>query len=136
MLAVKTYPQDYIDACRAAMAAQLAAYRKLAAAAKTKAAVDAFEPLFFANLTLVLDQYFMHRTRAIEGKDGNPLNEVRMLCTSILTNNGVLAADKTIKYQPEKSVLKLAIGDEIQLDEAQFRALFEAYFAELEAKFT
>ena len=59
-----------------------------------------------------------------------------MLCTSILTNNGVLAADKTIKYQPETSVLKLAIGDEILLDEAQFRALFEAYFAELEAKFT
>jgi hypothetical protein len=29
-----------------------------------------------------------------------------------------------------------AIGDEIQLDEAQFRALYEAYFAELEAKFT
>jgi hypothetical protein len=59
-----------------------------------------------------------------------------MLCTSILSNDGVLAPDKIIKYKPETSVLKLEIGDEIRLDEAQFRALFEAYFSELEAKFT
>ena len=78
----------------------------------------------------------MHRTRAIEGKDGNPLNEARMLCTSILQNNGVLALDKTIKYRPEASVTKLEIGDEIHLDQAQFQALCDAFFAELERKFT
>ena len=133
MLAVKTYSQDYIDDCRAAMEAQLAAYEVLSPPAK---ALASFEPLFCNNLTLVLDQYFVHRTRAIEGKDGNPLNEVRMLCTSLLTNHGMLAADKTIKYEPESSVLKLEIGDEITLDRAEFRRLFEAYFAELEARFT
>ncbi len=142
MLAVKTYAQEYIDECRARMDAQLATYKKVVSAAgtdkasSTRSAVEAFAPLFFNNLTLVLDAYFVHRTRAIEGKDGNALNQVRMLCTSILGNDGVLAADKTIKYTPEKSVLKLRIGDEIRLDEAQFRALFTAFFSEIERKFT
>ena len=91
------------------------AYADLVAAtgsskATTRVAVEAFEPRYFNNLTLVLDAYFMHRTRALEGKDGNPLNEVRMLCSSLLTNDGVLAADKTIKYNPETSVLKLRGG--------------------------
>ena len=142
MLAVKTYPQDYIDECRAQMQAQLAAYKALVSAARkdkasaTRSAIESFEPLFFNNLTLALDTSFMHRTRAIEGKDGNPLNEVRMLCASILEHRGVLTADKTIKYKPEDSVLKLGIGDEIRLDEAQFVALFNAFFSELEARFT
>ncbi len=135
MFAVTTYAQDYIDECRARMEAQLAAYKRLASSA-TRSAVTSFEPFFFNNLTLVLDNYFVHRTRAIEGKDGNPLNEVRMLCTSILGNHGVLGVDKTITYTPEKSVLKLRIGDDIRLDEAQFRRLFSAFFAEIENKFT
>jgi hypothetical protein len=78
----------------------------------------------------------VHRTRAIEGKDGNPLNEVRMLCDSILHNHAVLCADKTIKYKPETSVLGFRIGDEIRLDETQFLLLFKSFFSELERKFT
>ena len=142
MLAVKKYPQDYIDECRSQMEAQLAAYTKLASSSRkdrastTQTAVESFAPLFFNNLTLVLDNYFVHRTRAIEGKDGNPLNEVRMLCNSILRNHGVLSADKTIKYKPERSVLKFGIDDEIRLDEAQFVSLFKAFFSEIQHKFT
>ena len=79
-------------------------------ALKTVRVPEAFAPLFFGNLVVVLDGYFVHRTRAIEGKDGNPLNEVRMLCSSILGHDGVLAADGTIKYKPEASVLGLAVG--------------------------
>ena len=54
MLAEKTYPQDYIDGCRARMDAQLAAYRELvsstANAKAVRAALDSFEPLFFNHL--------------------------------------------------------------------------------------
>jgi hypothetical protein len=77
-------------------------------------AVGSFEPLFFGNLVLRLECCcFVHRAGGSEGKDGNPLNEVRMLSNSILQNGGVLTADKTIKYKPETSVLKLKIGERL-----------------------
>jgi hypothetical protein len=143
MLAVTSYPQDYVDACRQRMEAQLAAYEELAASlpasgagqARAGKALASFEPSFLGNLVLALDECFVHRTRAIEGKDGNPLNEVRMICTSILHGGGVLTADKTIRYRPEASVLKLGVGDEIALDTAQFRLLLDAFLAELERRF-
>src|SRR5262249_23516673 len=92
-----------------------------------KSAVDAFGPLFFNGLVVVLDGCFVHRSRTIEGKDGNPLNEVRMLCNSILQHRGVLTADKTIKYNPSKSILKRQVGDEIKLTEADFVLLCTAF---------
>jgi len=139
MLGVNAYPEEYVDECERSMKAQLSAYRSLVSSAgngkAVGAALQSFDPLFFNNLTLVLDAYFVHRLRKVEGKDGNPLNEVRMLCDSMLRSQGVLNADKTIKYTPETSVLKLRIGDEIRLDEKQFLALFEAFFAETRRKF-
>jgi hypothetical protein len=74
---------------------------------KMSAAFESFEPVFFNNMVLILDTYFTHRSRTTEGKDGNPLNEVRVLCNSILENKSVLRADKSIKLKPETSVLKL-----------------------------
>jgi hypothetical protein len=145
MLSVNTYAKDYVDDCRARMESQLAAYRTLVTASGAKtgtgksglaSAIAAFEPLFFNNLVLVLDAFFVHRARALEKKDGNPLNEVRMLGNSILQNHGVMSADKTIKYDPSKSVLKLQIGEQIKLTEPDFVRLLKACFAEIEAKFT
>jgi hypothetical protein len=66
-------------------------------------------------MVLALDSYFVHRARAAEKKDGNPLNEVRMLCNSIMNNNKIMCADKTIKYDPAKSGLEFRVGDEIKL---------------------
>ncbi len=134
MLSLKQYPKDYIAACREKMDAQLAAYRKLIKTADAKS-VSAFAPHFFNHLVLVLETNFVHRARGQEGKDGNVLNEVRMLATSLQQHEGVLTADKTIKYQPEESVLKLKLGDKIELNEAAFVALSKAFFAEIEAKF-
>jgi hypothetical protein len=71
----------------------------------------------------------------IKGKDGNPLNEVRMLSNSILLNGGVLAAKKTIKYKPQTSVLKLKIGEKIALTQTEFAPLADAFFSEIEANF-
>jgi hypothetical protein len=43
--------------------------------------------------------------------------------------------NKTIKYNPEKSIVKLKVGDRIKLTESAFVALFKAFFVEIEAKF-
>ena len=58
-----------------------------------------------------------------------------MLAASLLEHGGVLTADSTIKYNPDKAVLKLPIGAPIRLTAAGFTALAEAYFADLTAKF-
>jgi hypothetical protein len=36
-------------------------------------AVESLEAVFFNDVVLVLDSYFCHRSRTIEGKDGTPL---------------------------------------------------------------
>ena len=129
MLGMKTYPQDYIDACRARVDAQLAAYR--AAAVKD----SAVEAAFFNNMVIVLDSYFTHRLRGVEGKDGNPLNEVRVLASSMMQGGEKLVKDTQIKLDPATSVLGLEVGATIALTEADFVALSKAFFAELEARF-
>ena len=53
-------------------------------------ALEAFQPLLFNNMTLILDRYFVHRLRTVTGKDGNPLNEVELLSESLMNNDGVL----------------------------------------------
>jgi hypothetical protein len=92
-------------------------------------------PHFFNNLVLALDSYFVHRARAKEGKDGNPLNEVRILCNSLVNHHGLMSADKTIKYGPAKAVLTYRMGGEIKLSEADFRNLSSAVFAEIERQY-
>lgn len=98
-------------------------------------AIEAFEPHFCNTMVLALDSYFVHRLRAMEMKDGNPLNEVRMLYNSMMNNNNMVCADKTIKYDPAKSVLKYQLGDEIKVKEADFICLSSAFFAEIEGKY-
>jgi hypothetical protein len=76
-----------------------------------------------------------HRSRTIEGNDGNALNEVRVLCNSILENKRILRAEKAIKLKPDTSVLKLKPGDPVALGEADFSRLSKAFFDEIEHKF-
>ena len=144
MLCVNNYTQKYIDECRSRVTAQVSAYKALVATARNQtatdepvlnAAIEDFEPHFFNNMVLALDSYFVHRARAIEKKDGNPLNEVRMVCNSMMNNNNMMCADKTIKFDPAKSVLKYRVGDEIKLNEADFMLLSSAFFVEIESKY-
>src|SRR2546423_2243775 len=116
MLGRNHYDQEYIDASRARIAAQLSAYRKLVAAsngdARVGAAIDEFERLFFNNMVLVLDNLFVHRLRKMEGKDDNSLNQVRGICNSLMS------------------------GDhEIRLSEDDFVRLSEGFFAEIENRY-
>jgi hypothetical protein len=41
----------------------------------------------------------------IDGKDGNPLNEVKILCNSILNNNNIMTADNVGKIAAFAGVL-------------------------------
>src|SRR5262245_49177585 len=141
MLGRKDYSREELDHASKEIGQQLAAYKQLAdavaAAGDEKActALTAFEPLFFNNMTLALDRYFVHRLRVVTGKDGNPLNEVELLADSLMNNNGVLRGSNVIKFIPDQSVTKLNIGDQIRLRSADFERLSAAFLAELERKF-
>ncbi len=86
-------------------------------------------------MALVLDRYFVHRLRTVTGKDCNALNELEMICDSLMNNEGVLRGSNVIKYVPEQSVVKLDIGDEVRLTATDFERLSAAFFAEIERKF-
>jgi len=141
MLGRKRYTQEEVDNAKAAVARQLAGYRRLAKAIdgaadpQARAAVDALEPDLFNNLTLALDRRFVHRLRSSTGKDGNALNEVELLAESLMNNGGVLRGNNVIKLVFAESVLKLEIGDPIEISAPQFERLSKAFFAELQARF-
>jgi hypothetical protein len=129
MLSVAKYSQDHIDRCRSQIDADIAAYADLGST------VSALESVFFNNMVLALDHYFLHRARNLEGKDGNPLNEVRVVCNSITDNGGVMMADKTIRIKPAASLLGYDVGDEINVGEEEFRRLAEGFLAEIATRY-
>jgi hypothetical protein len=129
MLGVKNYSKDYLKGCRKKIKTEIEEFQKLKSVPKD------FETIFFNNMVLVLEQMFVHRLRGVEGKDGNPCNEVRMISNSILTNNAKLLADNTIKYAEGNSVLRLKLGDKIATECDDFIQLSKAFFDEIEKKF-
>lgn len=143
MLTVNTYTKDYINACHATIDAQIENYNHLIATVKEEhvtnekldAAIATFEPVFFNNLLVLLDNYFVYRSRSIEEKDGNALNEVRVMSQSIMHNNNKMGTDDTIKPDPAKSVLQYQTGDEIRLNETNFIKLSNAFLNEIESKY-
>jgi hypothetical protein len=140
VLSMSKYTPEYVAGCRRLVDQQLASYDALATAADAggdalDAAVADFEPRFGASMLLALDQLFVHRARAAEGKDGNPLNEVRVLCRSIMENDGVMVADNGIKLDPARSVLGLAVGDRIEPSAADVARMADAFLAEIERRF-
>jgi hypothetical protein len=112
----------------------LSAYRDVQSS-RPPAAVKALEPHLFNHMVLALNDYFCHRARGMEGKDGNPLNEVRMLANSIASADGTLQSDKTIRYDPANAVLNYAVGDAIRLSADDFTRLCAAFFDEIERKY-
>jgi hypothetical protein len=142
MLGRKDYTPQELDAATTAVAETRAAYRTLVDAIhgatddpEVAAALAAFEPRFFNELTLALDRRFVHRLRAVTGKDGNPLNEVELMTESLMNNDGVMRANKVIKLKPEETVLHIEPGDRIALGADQFERLSDAFLGEIAAKF-
>jgi hypothetical protein len=139
MLGRKTYTQEEISSARAVVAEQLAAHAALVDAvagdAAARSAAQDHERVTFTNMALALDRRFVHRVRPVAGKDGNPLNELELICESLLDNGGILRTNKVIKYVPAQTVLKLEPGAPIRLTAQDFDRLATAFFAELEARF-
>lgn len=136
MLMRSDYPAKYVNGVRAMVKNNVASYTALGLPAGND-----FERGYVHQLLLALDSYFTHRGRGMEGKDGNPLNEVRMITDSLQGNDGhgpiipVLAPNSTIKYKPENSVLGLEIGEPLDLSVAEYKKLAGAFLDELEKRF-
>ena len=128
MLGRNSFTTDEVRDAKAAVAQQLAAFRGLTDA-------GAAEGVYFNAMVLALDRRFVHRVRAVSGKDGNPLNEVELIADSLMNNDGVLRGSTVIRYVPEKSVLGLAIGDRISLGADDFERLASGFLAEIESRF-
>jgi hypothetical protein len=141
MLGRKDYTREEVANAEREVKQLLSTYRKLAKAVqetsdpKATAALEAFEPVLFNSMALALDRRFVHRLRSVTGKDGNPINELEMLSDSLMNNDGVLRGINAIKYKAEDSVLKLDVGDAIQLDAEQFQRLSKKFFGDLETKY-
>lgn len=141
MLGRKDYTREELASAQREVKQLLSTYRKLAKAVeetsdpKATKALEAFEPVLFNSMVLALDRRFVHRLRSVTGKDGNPINELELLADSLMNNDGVLRGINVIKYVPEDSVLKLDVGDEIQLDADRFQRLSKEFFGDLESKY-
>lgn len=129
MLGVNAYAPEFVAAARARIAADIAAYDAAALGGSP------LEAHYFNNLVLALDHSFVHRLRKLEGKDGNPLNETRLIADSLIEHGGVFTTQKAIKYKPEDALLQLVPGDTIQLARDDFEALANAFLAEIAARY-
>ena len=128
MLSEKSYDKAYVSACRTRFMDALDSYSALNPVAGSNQPV-------LTHMILALDHYFLHRMRGAEGKDGNALNEVRMLCNAIKHHGGIMQADSTIKYDSARAILSIPIGDTIMLEPADVRRLADAFFAAIEARY-
>lgn len=136
-----TYTRAELDHARSAIAERVAAYDRLVLAVQQAAdpraalSLKAFEPLYFNDLVLEMDGYFVHRKPVVAGQDGNPLNEVQLLADSLQHNSGVLRGSDAVDLVADESVLGLAIGDRIRVRAAEFERLAAAFFAEITTRF-
>jgi hypothetical protein len=132
MLGRATYPSTQIEACRSEMALMAATWRAVAARAVP---VPEAEPQVFNQMVVALEGWFVHRLRGVEGKDGNPLNEVRLLALGVTENGGHFPSDHKITWRPEASVTGYRPGDRIALSEPVFTRLATAYLNAVQTKF-
>ena len=129
MLGRNSYAPEELESARTAVQKQLADWR-------SSGADGDLETTYFNSLVLTLDRPFVHRIRKMTGKDTNPLAEVELLVDSLIGNAGRFEAGTVIKWQPDKSVLGLAPGDEIRLTADAYERLATAFLDELAERST
>ena len=124
MLLRTGYDRHYVAACRESVGAAVEEMRRVQAGSAA-----------WNQLVPALDRWFSLRNPKVEGRDGNPINEVRMIAESVTEHSSVIVVPKGIKLAAETSVLGFEEGEEISLDGDAFERLFDAFLAEVEEKF-
>jgi hypothetical protein len=124
-----TYTSDEIEACRDNCDTLLAAW------GANDVEDTTLEGLVFAQAVVVLDAWFADRPRDLEGDDGNPMNEVRVIADSVVGNDSVLRVSEPISWVPERTVLRLSVGDDVAVSANGFERLAAAYLTAVEATF-
>ena len=125
MLPRTGYDRHYVADCRQSVGAAVEELRRVGAGS-----------VAWNQLVVALEQWFALRAPKVEGRDGNPLNEVQVIAGSVTEHGAVMTVPKGIKLRPEASVLGFEEGEEISLDGDAFERLFDAFLAEVEAKYT
>jgi hypothetical protein len=131
MLGRKDFTQDELDSGKSAVTRELDTFDTLPKAAQSTLQQGGY----FNDLALSLDRRYVHRLRAVTGKDGTPLNELELLVESLMNNDGVLRGNNVVKYAAEKTVIGLKVGDRITLSRDDFDRLSSDVCAELEQKY-
>jgi hypothetical protein len=124
-----TYTSDEVESCRDNCDALIAAW------GANEVDDSTLESLVFGQAVVVLHTWFGHRRRELEGGDGNPMNEVRVIADSIVDNDAVLRVEGPITWVPERTVLRLAVGDDVQITANGFERLTAAYLAAIESTY-
>ncbi len=116
-----SYTPDELESCRDAADGLLAAWQANGVEDET------LENLVFTQAVVALDAWFVHRLRDMEGVDGNAMNEVRVLADSVVANDGVLRVEGPLAWVPERTVLGLAVGDDVMVTADGYERLAAAY---------
>jgi len=124
-----TYTSDEIESCRDNCDSLLAAW------AANDVEDTTLESLVFGQAVVVLHTWFGHRAPDLEGDDANPMNEVRVIADSIVDNDAVLRVQGPITWVTERTVLRLAVGDPVEVTANGFERLAAAYIAAIEATY-
>ncbi len=124
-----TYTSDDVEDCRAHADSLLAAW------GANDVEDTTLESLVFSQAVVVLDAWFIHRSRDLEGADGNPMNEVRVVADSVVSNESIVRVEGPISWDPRRTVLGLAVGDEVEVTADGYERLAAAYLAAIEATY-
>ena len=85
MLVRTGYDRHYVAGCRESVGAAVEELRRVGAGSAA-----------WNQLLPALDRWFELRNPKLEGRDGNPLNEVRVLAASVTENGSVVAIPRGI----------------------------------------
>lgn len=121
MLGRTSYSPDELESCRDAADALLAVWQA------NDIHDETLENLVFTQAVVALHAWFVHRSPELEGTSGNPMNEVRVLADSVIANGGVVRVEGPIRWVPERTVLRLAVGDEVVVTANSYERLAAAY---------